>query len=517
MMRVVIRVDASEVMGSGHVMRCLALAGELRERKTDVAFVCREHPGNLCLLIEQQGFIVFRLPVASFIIGTDDALAHAHWLGATWQDDADRTRAVIAGLLVMPDWLVVDHYGVDFRWENALRTAVGDIMAIDDLADRMHSAGLLLDQNLVERMGDRYADKIPIGTGLLLGPCYALLQPSYAGLHDRMPVRQGPIRRILLYFGGADAHDLTGRALAAFLQLDRNDVVVDVVVPASSPNTEGIRRLAEGKANVHLHGYLPSLAELMARADLAIGAAGIVSWERLCLGLPALVVTVAENQRAIAEELERCGLIRYLGHHDGVDESAIETALAGLLGQRSSEEWSRRCLMAVDGRGAARVGAVLTTTAETPLQVRDAAPWDEALLLEWANDPMTRRNAFSSGEISTQTHQAWFKARLGDRDGCRLYIVETPDGAPLGTVRFERQERAWEVHFSLAPVFRRRGLGRRLLQAAMLQLRADNMGDVLVFGQVKESNLASSRIFETLAFQIQPQARAGIVVFQRAL
>jgi UDP-2,4-diacetamido-2,4,6-trideoxy-beta-L-altropyranose hydrolase len=528
MIRAVIRVDASNVIGSGHVMRCLTLASSLRERGAELVFVCRNHAGNLCGLIEQRGFAVRRLPLAasdSPLAAVDSPVgaqpAHAAWLGSSWEEDAAQTQAAIGGLGAIPDWLIVDHYALDERWESSLCASVRHVLVIDDLADRNHHADLLLDQNLVEGMTERYADRVPKPCRLLLGPDYALLQPQYAALHQRARARTGPIRRLFVFFGGSDEHDLTDRAMTALLRLDRKDVEIDVVLPNEDVRAEQLRRSLATHAHVRLHADLPSLAELMAAADVAIGAGGVASWERLCLGLPALVVSVAENQRAIAEELDRRGLIRYLGHHDRVDEAAIGRALAEVLAAPIDEEWSRRCLRAVDGRGAERARAVITTSAATPLRARRVVPADDLQLLAWANDPVTRQNAFHPEKIPLDTHRRWLAARLENVAGCRFYIVETGDAVPIGTVRFEASAdvsmEGWEVHFSLAPDFRGRGLGLRLLETALAGLRADGIDAGLIFGQVKEDNSASRKIFEGLAFARAADAAPGILVYRRAL
>jgi len=276
-------------------MRCLTLANALAGKGVGVSFICREHDGNLCDLIEEQGFTVYHLPAPESGFEADATPAHAAWLGAAWQEDARQTGAIIRTLGVKPTWLVVDHYGLDYCWEEVLKSWVGRIFVIDDLADRAHDCDLLLDQNLFADMQTRYAGKVPADCRLLLGPEYALLQPIYAELHDRIPPREGPVRRILVSFGGADRDNLTGRALAAFLSLNRPDIEVDVVISGSSPYVHEIRDQVAGHDNIHLHSNLPTLAPLMARADLAIGAAGTTSWERVCLGLPALVVTLAET------------------------------------------------------------------------------------------------------------------------------------------------------------------------------------------------------------------------------
>ena len=158
----------------------------------------------------------------------------------------------------------------------------------------------------------------------------------------------------------------------------------------------------------------------------------------------------------------------------------------------------------------------MTVTATTPLLVRQAELKDETLLLEWANDVTTRRNSFSPESITAATHRIWFRSRLRNLDGCRLYIVETTDGLPVGQARFERREQDWEVHYALAPVFRGRGLGRVLLEMALQRLRADMRG-VLIFGKVKYSNNSSRKVFESLGFESQNSADEDAIVYQRVL
>ena len=511
-MNVVFRTDASSRIGSGHVMRCLTLGTALRERGASVSFACREHAGHLCGLIEERGFAVARLPGSSVNGRPEGSPVHAAWLGASWQEDAVQVRALAAGKRI--DWLVVDHYALDERWERELRPYAARILVIDDLADRMHDCDVLLDQNLVPDMDVRYGGKLPKNCTALLGPEYALLQPMYAELHDRVSPREGPIRRICIFLGGADGQNVTGRALAAFLSLERPDIHVDVIVAAGSPHAESIRAQAAGHRNVHLHGTMPTLANLYAQADLAIGGAGATSWERLCVGLPALVVVLAENQRLIAQTLSERGLVRLLGHQNTVDASAIAQALADLVRQGLDADWSRRCLAVVDGAGVTRTWAALAASGPAGLRVRRAGLADEALLLEWTNDPSTRRSSFSQEPVQGSTHRAWLCERLSNAEGCYLFIVETAEGAPLGQVRFERSGQAWGVHFSLAPAFRGQGLGRPMLHVALCEFRSHLAGAAIV-GLVKQENERSRRMFEALGFTLQPCADDGIAAYRR--
>lgn len=352
-MKVVFRTDGSLRIGQGHVRRCLTLANALREHGAEIHFVCREHLGHLCDLISHRGFVVHRFPLAEE--AATHLPSHAGWLGASWEIDAEQTHQVIQGLGGTADVLVVDHYAVDRKWETALRPSATRILAIDDLADRIHDCDLLLDQNFFSNLSIRYEGKVPPECVTLLGPRYALLQPVYAELHSRVALRDGPVSRIFVFFGGADTEDLTGLSVAAFQQLGRRDIQLDVVMTEKNACYQGIEKAIEGWSNIRLQGTLPSLGPLMAAADLAVGAGGATVWERFCLGLPSIVVSLAENQKPVCEELARSGLIEYLGHMDLVNMQALRNALFRLIDLKSISERSRDCHAICDGEGAGRV------------------------------------------------------------------------------------------------------------------------------------------------------------------
>jgi UDP-2,4-diacetamido-2,4,6-trideoxy-beta-L-altropyranose hydrolase len=515
-MHIFFRVDASLTAGVGHVMRCLTLAGELRNSGATVSFISRENSGNFCDLIEEKGFLLYRLSAPSARDAVFESFpVHASWLGAPWLDDARQTLAILTAQAEKPAWLVVDHYAIDQRWEYLVAPAVTRLMVIDDLADRFHQCDLLLDQNLVAGFETRYAGKVPSTCGLLLGPKYALLQNDYLKQRKRSVVSRDAVRRIFVFFGGADRENLTARSISAFLTLDRPEIELDVVLGTSHPYADAIRLLVEGHKNIHLHRNLSSLATLMGQADLAMGAGGTASWERLCLGLPTLVVTLADNQRPIAAELHQRKLILWLGDQDEVDESVFASALRELI-----EGWPQNHLHSgseyVDGLGARRVCTAMCIDSSTVLRVRRANFADEFLLLEWANDPATRANAFTSSHITPQAHARWFQGYMQNTKDCHLYIVETDEGDPIGQVRFEYAKDAWTVDYSLAPVLRGRGLGNHLLNAALLQLDAEvrDVRDALVIGKVKSGNLASRKVFESLGFLAEHDG-AGHVKYTR--
>lgn len=468
-MLAVFRTDASGQIGTGHVVRCLTLADALKQSGVDCQFICRALPGELAETLRARGHSLHMLPLAETageVAQTHDHAQprHALWLGADWETDAAQTLAAIDGNI--PDWLIVDHYAIDERWERTLRSGCRRLMVIDDLADRQHDCDLLLDQNLIAGWQHRYDDKVADDCELLLGPSYALLQPIYADLRPRVPPREVPVRRILVYFGGADTDNLTGKAVSALISLGR-DVDVDVVINPAHDHAPAIRAAVGSHSSMVLHEALPSLAPLMVSADLAIGASGTNSWERCCLGLPTLVVTLAENQKPIAAELDRLGLIRLLGHKDDIDVPDLAREIGAVLdGQRPFVRVDGPA--DIDGEGAKRVVAALLLR-ET-LKARPAVVEDESLLRRW------RRTKTAVADADMRL----FRASLRSLDRCHIFIVETADGFPVAQVRFDAADAGWVVDTVFAPLARRFMLDNASLVTAIAALRKMAKG-VLTF------------------------------------
>lgn len=309
-MRIAFRTDASLEAGSGHVMRCLTLANALRDQGAECRFVCREHQGHLAELLTARGHSYHLLPTVADKepIVSDPLLAHASWLGCGWEQDATQTQAILAEW--QPDWLVVDHYAIDACWERILRPHVGHIMAIDDLADRSHECDLLLDQNLGRQPSD-YRGRVPSDCALLIGPSYALLRPEFAALRKySLDRRQRPVlKRLLITMGGVDQFNATGRVLAALRQAPLpDDCRISVVMGAKAPWLAQVKALcATLPWPTEVLTNINNMAQLMADSDLAIGAAGGTSWERCCLGMPTLMLVIADNQQEAAHHLQAAG------------------------------------------------------------------------------------------------------------------------------------------------------------------------------------------------------------------
>jgi len=357
-MNIVFRVDASIQMGTGHVMRCLTLAEELRRLGHSCVFICREHPGNLREFIIDKSFVVHLLSTTSgvnFTVENDDT-AHAEWLGVSWRIDAEQTLAALGSMEV--DWLVVDHYALDARWEKLLAKAAGQIMVVDDLADRHHACNLLLDQNLGREIAD-YDHKVPEHCTRLIGPKYALLRPEFAELRERsLKRRENPeLKRILISLGGVDRTNVTGKILEALEETRLpKETQIDVIMGAAAPYLNEVRQKAaklpfKSKVSVNVS----DIGERMCMADLAIGAAGSTSWERCCLGLPAILVVLADNQKMVNQSLIEKGVAV------GLDVEILKEVGGTLLDHVLAQVWPRareltaKAAVVTDGFGCSRL------------------------------------------------------------------------------------------------------------------------------------------------------------------
>lgn len=329
-MNITFRTDSSLQIGSGHVMRCLTLADELRQRGADIMFVCREHPGNMIGLIEAKGYPVVRLAQAEVEYAeAPEDLAHAAWLGVAWQQDAADTITAVGD--TKPEWLIIDHYAIDCRWEQLLRSQVSKIMVIDDIADRSHDCDLLLDQNLYEGMETRYDNLVPKSCHKLLGPKYALLRPEFAAARKKLRKRDGQVKRVLVFFGGVDPTNETEKTLQAVAGIKDRQFDADVVVGGGNLHKEQIKRICAANDGFHYHCQVDNMAELMAAADLAIGAGGATTWERCALGLPSISVVIAKNQHDTTKAVAAVGATLCLGYCNKVIQEDIAEALRQLL------------------------------------------------------------------------------------------------------------------------------------------------------------------------------------------
>lgn len=350
-MRVVFRADASVALGTGHIRRCLALAAELATRETCVLFVCRALPGHMMEEIIARGFSAARL---------QDSDGEAS-LPADLDAQAMATAVIEWGGTI--DWIVVDHYGLERRWERLVRGHAARLMVIDDRGDRPHDCDLLLDQNLPNPAQAHYSSLIPPGARQLLGTDYALLAPEFSRMRGgALARRHGTMDRLLVSMGGTDPANETAKVLAGFARSSHGDMTVDVVVGAANPNRSRVQSLCDTLPSCRMHVETRRMAELMCAADVAIGAGGSTTWERCTLALPAIAVTLSADQEPIARAVAEAGGQRLLGSAFEVGPADYTRALDELK-SATLVEMAGNAAKLCDGQGAARVATIMTSAA----------------------------------------------------------------------------------------------------------------------------------------------------------
>lgn len=354
-MNVVIRVDASRLIGTGHVMRCLVLADSLSKRGHQVIFICRDLPLNLSDYIQRK-YSSFLLPFSSEGKYTYEKFNftdnYSIWLGVSQEQDAEETLKIIKNNKI--DLLIVDHYGLDILWENQVRPYVNKIMVIDDLGNRLHNCDFLLDQNLHKKMNTRYKNLVPQNCKLMLGPSYALLRPEFAEKRKHVKPRSGKINEIIVFMGGHDLSNQTCRILEIINEIEFNGIV-NVIMGTLSPHIETVKKLCKKNNQFKLHVQIQNMEELMAKADMAIGAGGATVWERCCLGLPSIVIGVAKNQDELCHFMNQMGFLKYLGLIPLKRDFLKREIKKLLLNPFELKSLSKKSMTLVDGFGSIRV------------------------------------------------------------------------------------------------------------------------------------------------------------------
>jgi len=347
-MTVVFRADAGLEIGAGHVMRCAALAEDLRDAGHDILFVCRRMEGDLIEHLRTvRHFDVIALPADT----------------VTVEGDATETVSALGAhaLRYAPRWIVVDHYQLDARWERAVRTMCPSLLVIDDLANRPHDCRALLDQNDLSPVG-RYSALVPGSCVQLLGPRFALIRREIREARHADRDRGEPVRRLLVFFAGADATDETAKALTAIRTFTR--FAIDVVVSRMYGHVSSLRTVLAAFPTARLFVEPTDLPAILAQADLCVGGGGSTTWERCYLGVPSIVVAVAVNQLAAATQAARSGAVVLLGNAGEVESEAIRSAVARLVDDGDlRRRMAQNAMQLVDGHGAARVIDVMAAAA----------------------------------------------------------------------------------------------------------------------------------------------------------
>ena len=282
---------------------------------------------------------------------------------------------------------------------------------------------------------------------------------------------------------------------------------MDVVLGSKAPHRKAVEKNAARRPFTTIHSGLPSLAGLIARADLAIGAGGATTWERTCLKLPSLVVTIAANQQPFAEALDNAGYVKLLGDADSVSAKQISSELISHI-SRQRQHCKNAGEDLTDGMGASRL-AVAMLGPKTPIKLRLAGEDDEALLLRWANDTQVRNNSFSREQIAPSDHHHWFIKALADSERLLLIALAGND-VPVGQIRFDRQQipsckDVYEamVDLSIDRCARGHGLATEIVHLGLIAKEQQWGPGTKAVAEVLTTNAASNACFKRAGFILE--------------
>lgn len=475
----IIRADASIAMGTGHVMRCVALAQAWQDEGGECIFAVAEASPVLKERVRSEKF---EFATVSASPGTPQ----------------DATQLVELARAHHARWIVVDGYQFDVEYQRALKAAGLKLLVVDDTGHAgAYVADLVLDQN-AHATEDLYQQRESY-TRLLLGSRYAMLRREFKpwGGWKREIVRIG--RKVLVTVGGTDPDNVTLRVIDALRLLAQDNLEATIVVGGGNPHGDCLEQEVHGAGGaIRLLRSTFDMPKLMADADVAISAAGTTCWEMCFLGLPSVLIDVAENQTPVAQELDCQGIAIHAGSSQDVTPENIAAQLKSLLASKERRvAMSGRARRLLDGSGAKRV---ISAMQNTNLGLRRVEEADCRLLWEWANEPEVRSASFSSAPIPWCEHREWFTKKLGD-ERILMLIATDEQGVPVGQVRFERtNNREADIDISITPERRGSGLGARLIEKAV-QAAFEQTDLVRVHGVVKAGNRASAKAFERAGFR----------------
>ena len=397
---------------------------------------------------------------------------------------------------------MVDHYERGKHFEASCRPWAENIMVMEDVPQRQHACDFLLDSSL-EDAESVYRKKIQRSCKFFLGPEFALLDQHFLK-HRRESIirreKKHSVEKILISFGAIDGKNMCSKAIKSIKEGGLN-IPVDVVIGSQSPHLEETKSIARTcPFPVNLHVDAKNMAQVMASADLALGACGFTSWERCCLGLPTLAVITAENQTSLAEVLRRHHAIDFLGWHENVSLETIATSLKEILNNHETRiKISRNASRLCDGRGPLRVLLKLLppekTNNGTQIRLRLCTLSDTEMIYQWQSDERTR-HYFRNPEVPDYAeHEQWVHRSLMDPD--RILTIILYEGIPSGVLRLDRldKEDSWEISLYVDPDKYNRGIGKAALASALKMYRFATF-----FAEVLPENRYSQKLFKSVGF-----------------
>jgi len=477
----VIRADASTQIGTGHFMRCLALAQAWKDIGSKITFITTCTQESLLQRIRDEGCDL-------------KTIAQNYPAPGDWNCTKDT-------LATNPNaWLVLDGYHFDEAYQQQVKSAGSRLLVIDDIAHLKHYyADIVLNQNLCAEQMHYSCEPY---THLLLGTRYVLLRREFLAWKDWERKIPKIARRVLVTLGGSDPENHTLKVIEALQNVDIPGLEATAVIGASNPNASTLEYAAtQSRIPFRLVHDAKNMPELMAWADVAVSGGGTSAWELLFMEMPTLFLMLANNQQHIVEYIESQELGKNLGQAEDISSTLLTEAITSFakdLNRRATI--SQRTRQVVDGQGIHRATRSMQKPETDELKLRPATPEDSRLLWELANDPAVRASSFSTEIIPWEDHLNWLKMKVSEPGHKHYIIIQSDSGSPIGQVRFDSLGDKAEIHVSIASHFHGHGYGSQAISIASKQLLKETEIK-RIYANIRPDNISSIRAFANAGFR----------------
>jgi UDP-2,4-diacetamido-2,4,6-trideoxy-beta-L-altropyranose hydrolase len=438
-----IRADADALIGTGHVMRCLALAEAWQDTGGDVLLVSACDAPALEDRLKKKGINILHISQEAGTLGDSDEISRiAHEHGA--------------------DWIVVDGYHFGAEYQKIIKDSGLSLLFIDDYGHADHYyADIVLNQNIYADMSI-YQHCEPY-TRFLLGTKYALIRNEFlkwSGWHREIPE---VARKILVTLGGSDPDNVTLKIIEAVRAIDLEGLEVKVVVGGASPHLDLIHETVKEISNFTLVKNAENMPELMAWADIAISAGGSTCYELLFMDVPSIVIPIAENQEPIAKELRSKNIAKVFEVKEIENQRELVKFIFEFLQYYEMRSaFSKRMAQYIDSKGPSRI---INAICYNKIKLRKVELSDCKKIWLWINDPLIRSVSFKPKPISLERHVKWFSSALINPN-LVYYIAEDKNAKPIGQARFQIESQEAEISVLVDPEYRGMSLGSLLIRDA---------------------------------------------------
>jgi len=479
-----IRTDSSAVIGTGHIVRCTALAQELRNLGTKVRFISKPYKGNILNFVKKNKFLVSEIK--------EDV---------NLNKDIQETKKIIKKFKL--NYLIVDNYNLNLVWEKEIKKHVKKLIVINDFI-RKQCCDVLINHNALENgnIKKHYSKNLVTDCKNLIGLRYAILNSKYAYLKKEIKFKK-KIKKIHIFFGGyKNSLSLLNNVINVLSNKNLKKIKLDIIIGLNQKINKTLNYKLQARGNYKIFKNLPNLADLLKKSNLAIGCGGMANIERLCLIVPSFVFIAAKNQASLVNDLAKKNIVVKLKKRNNqIDKIFLLSSIKKYLNENKYYNNFNKIKHLVDGNGAKRVARAVLGEKNLHLKIRKANKNDLNIFFNMASDFAVRNNAFLKKKIKYEDHIIWFKNKIKSLD-THMFVAEDVNGLILGQIRldFNSKKNKYCIDISTDECARGLGVGKKFLSKLTDKLSKLKLKSKNLYAEVLKQNIVSQKLFQSCNF-----------------